>query len=155
MLSFLSLWGCQNNKTVFSPTLSELKRELIDSIETEGQQKFRTRIVSNQENVNENKIVNIRLEKKKLYYTVQGWFASSGLSANTMTLTQEKNVENDTLVLTHKMLVKKVPGKESNLVNGYNFLREHTVGLKSTYTKVVIRLIDSKGEIADEQLISL
>lgn len=155
LLSLFTFLGCQNNKTIFSPTLSQIKRELIDSVDARGEGQFRTRIVSNREDVNENKIVNIQLKKNRLRYTVQGWFASSGLSARKMTLTQEKNVENDVLVLTHKMQVKSIPGKESNLVYGYNFLREHTVSLKSSHTKVVIRLINSKGEIADEQIISL
>lgn len=155
MLSFFSFLGCQNNKTIFSPTLYELKRELIDNIETTDQNHFKTKIVSNREDVNENKIVNIHLEKNRLHYTVQGWFASGGLSARKMTLNQEKNVENNVLVLTHKMQVKSIPGKESNLVYGYNFSRENTINLNASYTKVVIRLIDSKGEIADEHLINL
>lgn len=162
LLSLFSFLGCQNNKIVslheritYTPTLYEPKREVIGIDETTGKERFTTRLVSYRQDVNHNKIVAIRIKENQLSYTVQGWYPSSGLSVSKMSLSKEKSIDNDTLILTHQIHITKQAGKESAMVYGYNFRQANKAQIKSSYTAIIIRLTDTNGVLIDEQVIRL
>lgn len=137
MFSFLSLFSCfsQSKKEVNGskikyllndPILSKPGKQTVVDPETNTSRTFSSYIEYTPRL--EPKVIIKSHNANQLIYDLQGNIYSGGLSIhNVKKIRIENEVKNDTLWVKNYVEIKRIPGKESATINGYNYSKQNKI----------------------------
>lgn len=154
LLSLILVNCSSNNKLEITPTIQKPKR--VTSLDTLSNETTTKTIL-----INENEPLPfdvLRLDPKitKNYvihnFILQGWYSSGGLRPNAIASIQikEENTKDNSLTINCTVTIKKIPGKESNLVTGYNFTKPFSVKTDKNIKTVIIHIKEAHSDKADQ-----
>lgn len=144
MFCFFSFFSCSSpSKLQVEMVLSEPVRFKANE-ESGDKTTFRNKraAVSAQ---NESKIEVFNQHSKCINYQLQGFVSSSGLAINRVKrIGLEKVMTGDSLLLKHIVEIVRIPGKEGNLVMGYNYTKNESVRIPDSVRFVRFELYEKK-----------
>lgn len=144
LLSLILVNCSSNNKLEITPTIQKPKR--VTSLDT----------VSNENEPLPFDVLKLdpKISKNHVIYNfiLQGWYSSGGLRPNTIASIQikEENTKDNSLIINCTVTIKKIPGKESNLVTGYNFTKPFSVKTDKNIKTVIIHIKEAHSDKADQ-----
>jgi len=145
LFGFLA-FGCSNkHKIILEPIIVNYDYERkIDSL---GRQSTKRVIV--EKTLIKDFCINITSKnRRKIIYTTEGNYKSSGLNAKRLNSKTVSKIANDTLHIQHQISTKPAFGKESANVVGYNFQKHNYLKFPKYINHVVIEIIEVK-ELSD------
>jgi len=146
LTSFLTLFGCETNAQKLNTTTiySEPKRSTKEVPETGAVHNYITR-----KEVTERLSPMIVMTSKNaeiLKFQIQGNISSGGLNINQVRKIRfEKGEQNgNSMTLRYYVEIKKIPGKESADVVGYNYTKDETYKIPSDVKIIKIELYEER-----------
>ena len=157
MFSFLSLFSCvsQSKKEINGskikfrlndPILSKPGKRTVVDPETNTSRAFSSYIEYTPRL--EPKITIRYDDSSNLIYDLQGNIYSGGLSIhNVKKIRIENEVKNDTLWIKNYVEIKRIPGKESATINGYNYSKQNKIKVPKDIKTIKIQLLEDFSAI--------
>lgn len=146
LTSFLALFGCKTNaqKMQVTTIYSEPKRVTREVPETGT-----THIYTTSKEVTERlnpMIFMLTKNAETLKFRIQGNISSGGHNINQVRkLRFEKGEQNgNTITLRYYVEIKKIPGKESDHVKGYNYTKDETYQITNDVKIIKIELYEDR-----------
>ncbi|WP_141629407.1 hypothetical protein [Myroides injenensis] len=156
ILLSMVLFNCStNNKLELTPTV--LKPQRVTSTDILNNNTTSKTILTDENEYLPFDILKLNSKITNNYITynfiLQGWYSSNGLNLNKIASIQinEENIVDNSLTVNCTVTIKKIPGKESNLVTGYNYTKPFTIKTDKDIKTIIIHLKEDRYGKADHK----
>ena len=144
IMMFFSFWSCSGqNRIQIEPLYSKLSRELSHKT-ANGEEVYINRDVLITTRLNA-EIDVLSENTNSINYQLRGNISSRGHSIRKISkIRLEKEQFGDTLLLKHFVEIKRIPGKESANIHGYNYTKKETVKIPKGVKIVIIDMYEER-----------